>query len=74
MDEEGEIWNESKDFPSELSPAGNSFSVDVLIYNKRTDEHSIGWFNFKTMSWLFLCRESQKDFKWRYLQYKNDKF
>lgn len=67
-------WTDSSEFPEELSPANNNFSVDVLIYNSQTDEHTVGWFDFKIMTWQFLCRESQKAFKWRYFINQIDKF
>lgn len=66
-------WNEPTDFPEELNKAHNNFTVDVLVYSKKTNEHTIGWFDFKEMKWHFLCREAQKNFKWRYLDDQVDK-
>jgi hypothetical protein len=65
-------WNESTDFPEELSKAENGLSVDVLIYSISMDQHTVGWFDFVTMTWRFLCREPQDDFKWRYFNKKTD--
>jgi hypothetical protein len=67
-------WIESTEFPEVLNPANNGLSVDVLVYCKKTDEHTIGWFNFNTMTWNFLCRESVGKFKWRYFQNNIDKW
>lgn len=69
-----ELWEPSTEFPCELSKAGNGFSVDVLVYSKKLDQHTIGWFDFKKMKWNFLCRESQGKFKWRYLNESIDKW
>lgn len=66
-------WNESTEFPDELSKAENGFSVDVLVYSKKSDEHTVGWFNYNSMSWVFLCRQALGKFKWRYFDLKNDK-
>lgn len=64
-------WNTSKDFP-ELRDAENGLSVDVLIYSKTNDEHTIGWFNYNKMSWNFLCREGQGKFQWRNINPEHD--
>lgn len=75
-------WNLKKEFPDELNPAQNSFSVDVLVYFPKLDEHTIGWFDFNSMCWLFLSNQDYSDynFKWRYFvsevdktNFKNDK-
>jgi len=67
------IFFSHKDFPSELNYAQSRFSVDVLVWNKKTEEHTIGWFDFQLMKWCFLCREVQGSFKWRYLSENIDK-
>lgn len=67
-------WNESKEFPKVLSNANNGFSVDVLVYSKKSDEHTVGWFNFNKMTWNFLCRENVGKFKWRYFDENLDKW
>ena len=59
-------WNPQTDTPDELNPAGNGFSVDVLIFCERTGEHTVGWFDYEKHVWNFLCREPVKDFKWRF--------
>lgn len=61
-------WHVSSDFPSELNEAQNNNSVDVLIYFECLDEHTIGWFNFRQMRWLFLSNQDYngRRFKWRY--------
>lgn len=68
MEDKSIVWNNQKDFPEELNPAQNNFSVDVLIFNIRTNEHTIGWFDFNTMTWRFLSNESQSEFCWRYFE------
>lgn len=73
MSEDQMQFNSSTDFPEVLNPAHNNLSVDVLIYSSKTDEHTVGWFDFNTMTWRFLCRESQTSFKWRYFNDKTDK-
>ena len=71
MIKENEFYSH-KEFPSELNFAQNRFSVDVLIHNKKKEQHTIGWFDFKEMKWLFLCREVQGSFFWRYLNKEID--
>ena len=69
-------WIDSTEFPDVLSAANNGNSVDVLIHNTVADEHTVGWFNFNQMRWLFLSNESIKKFKWRYFidkYYRYDK-
>lgn len=66
-------WISHTEFPDELSKAGNGLSVDVLVYSKKSDDHTVGWFNFESMSWVFLCRQAQGKFKWRYFNDKIDK-
>jgi len=69
-----ELWNDSKEFPDELSKANNNLSVDVLIYSKLDRIHTIGWYNFNLFSWHFLSNERiNKKFKWRYLDQEIDK-
>lgn len=65
-------WNSESDFPDEFSSSGKT-SVDVLVYNEKTDEHTIGWFDFNVMTWRFLCRESIGKFQWRYFVNEYDK-
>ena len=67
-------WIDSTEFPEVLSAANNGNSVDVLIHNTVTDEHTVGWFNFNQMRWLFLSNESIKKFKWRYFIDKYDRY
>ena len=68
-------WNDPNEFPDELSPSGNSISVDVLVFNYKTQEHTIGWFDFDTHTWRFLCRETQsKTWKWRHFINSIDKY
>lgn len=71
MEEELGFYN-STEFPEELSEAGNGNSVDVLIYNTKTGERSVGWFNFNQFKWYFLMNENIKKFKWRYFIDKYD--
>lgn len=66
-------FNSSSDFPSEVSPAHNGLSVDVLIYSEKTGEHTVGWFSYKLMTWKFLCREPHQEFVWRYFNNEHDK-
>lgn len=66
-------WNDPKDFPEELGQ--NGFSVDVLVYCEPLDIHQIGWFEYKTHKWHFLCNEQHiVDFVWRYFNNKIDKY
>lgn len=67
-------WVKSTEFPDELSPTGRGLSVDVLIYSKQTDEHTVGWYDFNVMTWRFLCREAVGRFKWRYFETEIDKY
>lgn len=72
MDPEIE-WNDQSEFPGELNPAHNGFSVDVLVYSKKTDERTVGWYDFNVMTWRFLCREPHQKFNWRYFYKEIDK-
>jgi len=74
INKEIELWNDSKEFPDELSKAGNNLSVDVLIYCQVQRIHTIGWYNFNLFAWHFLSNEKMnKKFKWRYLDQECDK-
>lgn len=68
-------WQKNSEFPDELHPAQNNFSVDVLVYFECLDEHTIGWFDFKGMQWLFLSNQdySGRKFQWRYFIDEIDK-
>ena len=68
------LWSDEKEFPCELSKAGNNLSVDVLVYSKRDRVHTIGWFNFNLFAWHFLSNEKiSNNFNWRYLDLETDK-
>lgn len=74
--QDGKIeWQENADFPEELHLAQNNFSVDVLVYFPCLDEHTVGWFDFKGMCWLFLSNQDYngRKFKWRYFIDEIDK-
>ena len=62
------------EIPDVLSDTQRGFSVDVLVYSPATDEHTVGWYNYNTDEWCFLCREAVKKFKWRYFNDKTDKW
>jgi hypothetical protein len=66
-------FNDSSEHPEFVRHEGSSLSVDVLVYSKRKDEHTIGWYNFDTHNWHFLCREAVGKFEWRYFNKKTDK-
>lgn len=68
-----DLWTTSTEFPDELNPSGNGFSVDVLIYDIISEEHTIGWFDFEIMTWRFLSNENIQKFFWRYLSQEIDK-
>jgi len=62
---------DSTEFPEEISKYSNGNSVDVLIFNTKTKERSVGWFNYNEMKWYFLLNENIETFKWRFF---NDKY
>lgn len=65
-------WNDHTDFPEELGQ--NGFSVDVLVWCESIGERQIGWFQYRTYKWFFLCNEQHiEEFKWRYFDDKIDK-
>lgn len=66
---------EGKDFPEEINRAQSRFSVDVLVYLPCLDEHTVGWFDFNTMKWLFLSNQDYRGrrFVWRYFDNILDK-
>ena len=66
-------WFDPNEIPTERNEKQPIFSVDVLIYSESTKERTVGWFDFKEIKWSFLCRESQKKWKWRYFNDKIDK-
>ena len=39
-------WTGNETFPCDLGE--NGFSVDVLVYFPKIDEHSIGWFEYSS--------------------------
>lgn len=69
-------WNHPNEFPEELQAGKNRFSVDVLIFCPKSRERTIGWFDFKQMEWLFLCREVNfvDGWMWRYFTLELDAF
>lgn len=67
------IWNNETEIPDVLSKSNERFSIDILVYNPKTKEHTIGWFDYLEHKWLFLCREANKKFYWRYFIDKLDK-
>jgi len=65
-------WMNQDDFPEELGQ--NGFSIDVLVYAEGIDEHQVGWFQYSTRKWHFLCNEQHIDkFQWRYFNELIDK-
>lgn len=68
-------WNDPDEFPEYFLPTNDRISIDVLIYCKFKGHHTIGWYNFNTMNWQFLCREVVVGkFKWRYFINEIDKY
>ena len=65
-------WNDQTEFPGTLGQ--NGFSVDVLIHDTNADEHSVGWYDWKTNVWVFLSNEQIDVFKWRYFNELIDNF
>lgn len=65
-------WIHETEHPDVLNPSGCGFSVDVLAYSKRLNIHSIAWFDFAKMEWIFLANEHVREFQWRYFT-ENDK-
>lgn len=61
-----EQFNNEDQVPDVMNATGNGFSIDVLVYCKRTGLHTVGWFDYQKNVWAFLCREPVKDFQWRY--------
>lgn len=66
-------WFDQSEIPGELNES-SGFSIDVLIYSKAIKEHTVGFYDFKTTTWRFLCNEKIKTFKWRYFNDKIDKY
>lgn len=65
-------WTDQSEFPGVLGE--NGFSIDVLVYCKKLDLHTIGWFEYKTHKWHFLCCEQHiEKFEWRYFNKLIDK-
>ena len=68
-----EEFNNPHDFPDKIGE--NGFSIDVLIYCKKLDIHTIGWYEYKNSKWHFLCCEQHiVKFKWRYFNNQIDKY
>lgn len=67
-------WSNEKEIPDILSKSNERFSTDVLVYNPKTKENTIGWFDYLEHQWCFLCREANKKFFWRYITDKLDKY
>jgi len=66
-------FTSSMEFPGELSKAQNGLSIDVLIYDTKTKDHTVGWYDFNAMTWRFLSNEPHKQFVWRYFKDHIDK-
>lgn len=73
FDESTIEWNDQSEFPGEINGT-SSFSIDVLVYSEAVDEHTVGFYDYKVMTWRFLCNETIKTFKWRYFQDEIDKY
>lgn len=65
-------WNNFDDVPDVLNSAQSRFSADVLVYNTKSKEHSIGYFDFIEHRWLFLSNENITNFVWRYFDKETD--
>lgn len=69
------VWYGCKEWPDVISDSNRGCSIDVLIHDPKTDEHTVGWFNFGTFKWLFLRNENvNRRFKWRYFVDKYDRY
>lgn len=67
MEDDKIDWAASDVWPDVISESNTGCSIDVLIHDPKTDEHTVGWFNFNTMSWMFLSNEDVNPrFMWRY--------
>lgn len=72
---DGVEWNASIETPDILNNAQSRFSVDVLIYSQSLDENAIAYYDYFDHKWIFLSRDVKfKQFKWRYLNNKLDKW
>lgn len=72
---DGVEWNASTETPDILNNAQSRFSVDVLIYSQSLDENAIAYYDYFDDKWIFLSRDVNfKQFKWRYLNNKLDKW
>lgn len=76
MSETTNNWSNKETPPDEVNVKQNVFSVDVLVYFIELDEHTIGWFEYSTMKWLFLSDQDYRGlkFKWRYFRDEIDKY
>jgi len=68
------VFDDKNQYPSEINPNNGRFSVDVFIDIPCLDEHTIGWFDYLEMKWLFLSNQdySNTEFYWRYFNEKTD--
>ena len=75
MVEDIEHWTDRQTPPDVVNVKQNVFSVDVLVYFDKLEEHTIGWFEYSTEKWLFLSQQDYdgQNFKWRYFRDEVDK-
>jgi hypothetical protein len=68
-------WSTNQDVPEVVNTKQSVFSVDVLVYFKQLDEHTIGFYEYSTGRWLFLSKQDyqEKEFEWRYFRNETDK-
>lgn len=59
-------FNPKSEVPDVLNSAQRRFSVDVLIYDTKTGERTVGWYDYLDEKWCILANENIKNFKWRY--------
>lgn len=60
-------WLPSTEWPDVVSENNSGCSIDVFVYDPKTDEHTVGWYNFDLFTWQFLRNEDVAPrFVWRY--------
>lgn len=66
------LFKDPTEYPDVVNESQNGFSVDVLIYSKKMDLHTVGFFHFNELRWVFMNNEIITEFKWRYFAENTD--
>lgn len=70
-----DIWNDPKDFPSDVEENSTRYSVEVMVYSPAEKSHFKGYYDHKENIWRFVGQfRPMAGWKWRNYNDKTDRF